>query len=108
MKPGNGPDDEAGWEYGDVWKEGSPDQAVNGDDIVGGGTFMYYFHRQNEPPLSEPCYIRTTFIAGQDQYADMNVSFNNYWDSERQNLFTSFGYQRRIADYFQPFIAQRP
>lgn len=25
--------DDEGWEYGDVWKQGSPDQLMNGDDI---------------------------------------------------------------------------
>ncbi len=33
MKSGNGPVDEEGWEYGDVWKEGSPDLAVNGNNV---------------------------------------------------------------------------
>jgi hypothetical protein len=33
MKPGNGPDEDEGWEYGDDWKTGSPDQAVDGDDV---------------------------------------------------------------------------
>jgi len=32
-KPGNGPVDDEGWEYGDVWKQGSPDQLLNGDDV---------------------------------------------------------------------------
>lgn len=76
---------------------------VNGDDTAGGGTFMYYFRRHGEPPLSEPNYIRTTLVAGQNQYVDMNVSFNNYWDTEEQNLYTSFGYQRRLANFYQPF-----
>lgn len=25
--------DDEGWEYGDVWKRGSPDQPMNGDDV---------------------------------------------------------------------------
>ncbi len=29
----NGPVDDEGWEYGDVWKQGSPDQPENRDDI---------------------------------------------------------------------------
>lgn len=33
MKPGNGPVDDEGWEYGDVWKQGSPDQPMDGDDV---------------------------------------------------------------------------
>ena len=32
-KPGNEPVDDEGWEYGDVWKQGSPDQPTNGDDV---------------------------------------------------------------------------
>jgi hypothetical protein len=32
-KPGNDAVDDEGWEYGDVWKRGSPDQPMNGDDI---------------------------------------------------------------------------
>jgi hypothetical protein len=32
-KPGNDPADDEGWEYGDIWKRGSPDQQMNGDDI---------------------------------------------------------------------------
>ncbi len=32
-KPENGPVDEEGWEYGDVWKKGSPDQKMNGDEV---------------------------------------------------------------------------
>ncbi len=32
-KPENGPVDDEGWEYGDVWKKGSPDQKMNGDDV---------------------------------------------------------------------------
>jgi hypothetical protein len=32
-KPGNEPLDDEGWEYGDVWKQGSPDQPTNGDDV---------------------------------------------------------------------------
>jgi len=32
-KRGNDPVDDEGWEYGDVWKRGSPDQPMNGDDI---------------------------------------------------------------------------
>jgi hypothetical protein len=33
MTPENDPVDEDGWEYGDVWKQGSPDQPMNGDDV---------------------------------------------------------------------------
>jgi hypothetical protein len=33
MKSGNGRVDEEGWDYGDVWKEGSPDLAANGDTV---------------------------------------------------------------------------
>ena len=33
MKPGNDPVDDEGWEYGDDWKQGSPDQPMNGDDV---------------------------------------------------------------------------
>jgi len=32
-KPEKDPVDDEGWEYGDVWKQGSPDQPTNGDDI---------------------------------------------------------------------------
>jgi hypothetical protein len=32
-KPGNDPLDDEGWEYGDVWKKGWPDQLKNGDDV---------------------------------------------------------------------------
>ena len=32
-KPGKDPVDDEGWEYGDVWKQGSPDQKQNGDDV---------------------------------------------------------------------------
>jgi hypothetical protein len=32
-KPQNGPGDDEGWEYGDVWKQGSPDQPMEGDDV---------------------------------------------------------------------------
>ncbi|MCK9418449.1 MAG: hypothetical protein M0R70_03605 [Nitrospirae bacterium] len=32
-KPDNEPVDDEGWEYGDVWKQGSPDQPTNGDDV---------------------------------------------------------------------------
>ncbi len=32
-KPGTDPVDDEGWEYGDVWKKGSPDQPMNGDDV---------------------------------------------------------------------------
>ena len=33
IKSGNDPLDDEGWEYGDVWKRGSPDQPMNGDDV---------------------------------------------------------------------------
>jgi len=33
MKRDDDDADEAGWEYGDVWKQGSPDQPVPADDI---------------------------------------------------------------------------
>jgi hypothetical protein len=33
IKPGTGPVDDEGWEYGDDWKQGSPDLPVNGGDI---------------------------------------------------------------------------
>ncbi|MFH1223499.1 MAG: hypothetical protein V1647_04055, partial [Pseudomonadota bacterium] len=71
-------------------------------DTAGGGTFMYYFRRFSEPPLSAPSYIRTTFVAGQNQYVNTNLSFNNYWDSERQNLYTYLGYSRGLANYYTP------
>ncbi|MGC1456284.1 MAG: hypothetical protein WA946_13945 [Nitrospirota bacterium] len=32
-KNGNDPVDDEGWEYGDIWKKGSPDQPLNGDDV---------------------------------------------------------------------------
>jgi hypothetical protein len=32
-KPEKGPVDDEGWEYGDVWKQGSPDQPENRDDV---------------------------------------------------------------------------
>ena len=32
-KSGKDPVDDEGWEYGDVWKQGSPDQKLNGDDV---------------------------------------------------------------------------
>jgi hypothetical protein len=32
-KPGNDPADDEGWEYGDDWKRGSPDQPMNGDEV---------------------------------------------------------------------------
>ena len=32
-KPENEPEGDEGWEYGDVWKQGSPDQPTNGDDV---------------------------------------------------------------------------
>ncbi len=32
-KNGNDAVDDAGWEYGDIWKKGSPDQPMNGDDV---------------------------------------------------------------------------
>ncbi len=32
-KPGNGPDDDEGWEYGDVWKQGHPDQLMPEENI---------------------------------------------------------------------------
>src|SRR3990172_1605591 len=32
-KDGNNPVDDEGWEYGDIWKKGSPDQPMNGDDV---------------------------------------------------------------------------
>lgn len=32
-KPKDDPVDDEGWEFGDVWKKGSPDQAANGDDV---------------------------------------------------------------------------
>ena len=31
-RPGNEPADDEGWEYGDVWRQGSPDQP-NEDDV---------------------------------------------------------------------------
>jgi hypothetical protein len=33
MYPGNDPADDEGWEYGDVWKQGQPDQRMPEDDI---------------------------------------------------------------------------
>jgi hypothetical protein len=33
LKNENDPVDNEGWEYGDEWKRGSPDQPVNGDDV---------------------------------------------------------------------------
>jgi len=65
--------------------------------------FMYYFRRSGEAPLSEPSYIRTFFAAGKNQYATLGASFNNYWNNEQNNLFTSFYYSRRIANFFEPF-----
>lgn len=65
--------------------------------------FMYYFRRSGEAPLSEPSYIRTFFAAGKDQYATLGASFNNYWNNEQNNLFTSFYYGRRMAGFFEPF-----
>ena len=69
---------------------------------------MYYFRRHTEPPLSAPCYIRTFFSAGRDQYATFGASFNNYWNSEQNNLFTSFSYGRRLAGFFEPFRYSPP
>jgi hypothetical protein len=34
MKRDNEDKDEEGWEYGDAWKEGSPDEPVEEDDIT--------------------------------------------------------------------------
>ena len=65
--------------------------------------FMYYFRRAGEAPLSKPSYIRTFFAAGKDQYAMLGASFNNYWNNEKNNLFTSFSYGRRMAGFFEPF-----
>jgi hypothetical protein len=33
MKHDNGNTDEEGWEYGDVWKQGSPDEPASAEDI---------------------------------------------------------------------------
>jgi hypothetical protein len=33
MKPKNDPVDDEGWAYGDVWKQGSPDQPEKEDDL---------------------------------------------------------------------------
>jgi hypothetical protein len=33
MKHDNGNTDEEGWEYGDVWKQGSPDAPASAEDI---------------------------------------------------------------------------
>jgi hypothetical protein len=65
---------------------------------------MYYFRRQTESPMSAPCYLRTYFSAGKDQYATFGASFNNYWDSEQYNLFVSFDYGRRLAGFFEPYV----
>ena len=32
-KSGNDPVDDEGWEYGDIWKQGSPDQPTNGETV---------------------------------------------------------------------------
>ena len=32
-KNGNDAVDDEGWEYGDIWKKGSPDQPMNGEDV---------------------------------------------------------------------------
>lgn len=64
---------------------------------------MYYFRRKGDAPLSEPSYIRTFFAAGKNQYATLGASFNNYWDNEQNNLFTSFYYNRKLSGFFEPF-----
>ena len=65
--------------------------------------FMYYFRRKAEAAMSAPCYIRTFFTAGKNQYTTLGASFNNYWNKEQNNLFASFYYGRRMAGFFEPF-----
>ena len=69
--------------------------------------FTYFFRRYGEQPKSSPSFIRTMFVAGQNQYANMGVSFNNYWNNELNNLYTSVQYERRFAGFYQ-ISAQKP
>jgi hypothetical protein len=68
---------------------------------AGGLDLTYYFRRHSEHPMSVPCYIRTSLMAGQNQYVSLKFAFNNYWDNEKHNIYTSISYGRRFATYYQ-------
>jgi hypothetical protein len=68
---------------------------------AGGVDLSYYFRRHKENPMSSPNYIRTLLMAGQGQYVNLKFAFNNYWDNEKHNLYTSLSYNRRSAAFYQ-------
>jgi len=65
---------------------------------------MYYFRRQKEPPLSKPSYLRGVISAGSDSYASIDAAYNSYWKSEFNHFYSSVGFERRRANYYQPLI----
>jgi hypothetical protein len=76
-------------------------ERVDSSTTALGVDFAYYFRRYGENPKSSPNYLRTLFVAGQNQYVDTQLSFNNYWDDEKHNIYASISYQRRWANYYQ-------
>jgi hypothetical protein len=76
-------------------------ERVDSSTTALGLDFAYYFRRYGEDPRSNPNYLRTLFVAGQNQYVNTLVSFNNYWDDEKHNIYTSISYQRRWANYYE-------
>lgn len=76
-------------------------ERVDQNTTAAGIDFSYYFRRNGEPAKSSPNYLRTVFTAGQNQYTNMGISFNNYWKNELNNIYASFQYNRRWASYYQ-------
>ena len=76
-------------------------ERIDSNTTAGGLDFAYYFRRYGEPPQSVPNYIRALFTAGQNQYANMGIDFDNYWDNGLHNIYASLNYQRRGASFYE-------
>ncbi len=76
-------------------------ERVDASTTAGGLDFAYYFRRQGEDPKSVPNSIRALFTAGQNQYVNTGISFDNYWNDGYHNIFAFLGYLRRPANFYQ-------
>ena len=75
---------------------------VDEENTAYGLDTMYYFRRKKEPPLSKPSYLRGVIAAGSDSYTSIDVAYNSYWKSEFNHFYSSVGFERRRANYYQP------
>ena len=75
-------------------------ERIDSNTTAVGLDFSYYFRRYGEPPQSAPNYIRTLFMAGQNQYVNMALAFDNYWDNGLHNIYASLNYLRRAAAFY--------